>query len=68
MFKNKKYNLWFSLFLIIAGSVFAFSSLITNEYLKLVVVFATWVYGFYGIMKSLSNPSEEDVACDNENK
>ena len=50
--------------LTIAGCVFACSSIIPNDYIKLVVVMGTLCVGLYGIMKGLSSTgtsSEEEV-------
>ncbi len=54
--KKSKGSLYLYLLLIVAGCVLAFSSIITNDYLKLVVVMITLLGGLFGIMKSLSNP------------
>ena len=40
--------------LIVAGCVLACSTLIPNDYLKLVVVMGSLMIGLYGIMKTLS--------------
>ncbi len=67
MAKNKsgKVRIYLYVLLTIAGCVFACSSIIPNDYVKLVVVMGTMCVGLYGIMKGLSNTeilSEENVA------
>lgn len=54
--------------LTIAGCVLACSSIISNDYLKLVVVMATLCVGLYGIMKGLSQTgsSEEETPSVNQ--
>lgn len=59
--KSNKFNLWVSIVLILVGCVLACSSIISNDYLKLVVVLASLAYGLYGIMKALSTSEEADV-------
>ncbi|MCD7930064.1 MAG: hypothetical protein LUH15_01085 [Tannerellaceae bacterium] len=61
MASNKTKNLSTYLFIVltVAGIVLACSSIITNDYMKLVIVMVTLAIGLFGIMKSLSNPSEE---------
>lgn len=70
MSKNKtnKFTIYFYVLLTIAGCVIACSSLIPNDYVKLVVVMGALCFGLYGIMKGLSHPaenSEETAAADN---
>ncbi|MDL2264842.1 hypothetical protein LJC57_04250 [Parabacteroides sp. OttesenSCG-928-G07] len=59
MSKNNsgKYAIYLYVLLTIAGCVLACSSVITNDYLKLVVVMTTLIVGLFGIMKGLSGPS-----------
>ena len=57
--KSNKAQMWFSIVLILIGCVLACSSIIPNDYLKLVVVLVALVYGLYGIMKTLSSSEEE---------
>ncbi|MCD8179281.1 MAG: hypothetical protein LUE98_18500 [Tannerellaceae bacterium] len=61
MASNKTKNLSTYLFIVltVAGIVLACSSIITNDYMKLVIVMVTLAISLFGIMKSLSNPSEE---------
>ena len=59
--KSNKAATYIYVLLTIAGCVLACSSIIPNDYVKLVVVMATLCFGLYGIMKSLSTPSEEDA-------
>ena len=56
--KNKKMTIWFSIFVTIVGCVLACSSIIPNDYIKLLIVLLTLGGGIYGIMKSLSNEVE----------
>lgn len=46
---------YFYILLIIAGCVLACSTLIPNDYLKLLVAMGSLFIGLYGIMKSLSH-------------
>lgn len=62
--KSGRTRIYLYVLLTIAGCVFACSSIIPNDYIKLIVVMATLCVGLYGIMKSLSNPEttpEEEV-------
>lgn len=59
--KSNKFNLWVSIVLILIGCVLACSSIISNNYVKLIVVLAVLAYGLYGIMKGLSSSEETDV-------
>lgn len=62
MAKNNsgKTRVYLYILLIIAGCVFAFSSVVTNDYVKLVIVIATLCLGLYGVMKGLSNTKKEE--------
>lgn len=58
---SKKYVTYLYILLTIAGCILACSTLIPNDYLKLVVVMGSLMVGLYGIMKGLShNESEEE--------
>ena len=62
--KSGKIRIYLYVLLTIAGCVFAYSSIIPNDYIKLVVVMGTLCVGLYGIMKGLSSTgtsSEEEV-------
>ncbi len=61
--KKSKKSVYLFLLLIVIGVVFAFSSIITNDYLKLVIVMVTLCVGLFGVMKGLSNPgnSTEEI-------
>ena len=62
--KSGKIRIYHYVLLTIAGCVFACSSIIPNDYIKLVVVMGTLCVGLYGIMKGLSSTgtsSEEEV-------
>jgi hypothetical protein len=52
--------------IIALGCVFAFSSLIVNEYLKLFIVLLTLSVGLYGVMKGLSSNSKSDTEVEEE--
>ena len=56
--KSHKYGIYLYVLLTIVGCVLACSNIITNDYLKLVVVVGTLGFGLYGIMKGLSHPTE----------
>lgn len=69
MSKNKsgKVRIYLYVILTIVGCVLACSSIIPNDYLKLVIVMGTLCVGLYGIMKGLSHPgssTEEAPAID----
>jgi len=59
--KKSKKNIYFFVILTIIGCVLACSSIITNDYLKLVVVMASLCIGLFGIMKSLSKPASTET-------
>lgn len=53
--QNKnKYFVYVYVLLTIAGCVLACSSLIPNDYVKLVIVMGTLFVGIYGLMKAMS--------------
>lgn len=71
MSKNKsaKTRIYIYVLLTIAGCVLACSTIIPNDYLKLIIVMGTLCIGLYGIMKGLSHPAsktEETPAIDEE--
>jgi len=55
-----KVRIYLYVLLTIAGCVLACSSIITNDYLKLVIVMLTICVGLFGIMKGLSNSVSSD--------
>ena len=61
---SSKFKTYFFIILTILGCILACSSLIPNDYLKLVVVMGSLLVGIYGISKSLgravTNDSEEE--------
>ena len=61
---SSKFKIYFFILLTILGCVLACTSLIPNDYLKLVVVMGSLLVGIYGISKSLgravTNDSEEE--------
>lgn len=59
--KKNKLSLYLYIIITLVGCVLACSSIIPNDYLKLVVVMVALGVGLFGIMKSLSTPSEETV-------
>lgn len=59
---SKKYITYFYVILTIIGCVLACSTLISNDYIKLVVVMCSFMVGLYGIMKSLSSSETSDEA------
>ena len=56
--KSHKYGIYLYVLLTIVGCVLACSNIISNDYLKLVVVMGALCFGLYGIMKGRSTPSE----------
>ena len=63
--KKNKFSIYIYIIITIIGCVLACSSIIPNDYLKLVVVMVAMGAGLYGIMKSLSTPSSaEETAID----
>lgn len=69
MSKNKsaKTRIYIYVLLTIAGCVLACSTIIPNDYLKLIIVMGTLCIGLYGIMRGLSHPAssaEEKPAID----
>lgn len=64
--KNKS-RIYISIAVTIIGCVLACSSIIPNDYLKLVIVMFALGGGLYGIMRGLSTPStEEETLTDKE--
>lgn len=64
--KKNKFSIYIYIIITIVGCVLACSSIIPNDYLKLLIVMGTLGVGLYGIMKALSTPSTaEDTAIDN---
>ena len=64
--KKSKSRMYLYIAITVVGCVLACSSIIPNDYLKLVVVMFSMGFGLYGIMRSLSTPSttEETTAVD----
>ncbi|MGM9758787.1 MAG: hypothetical protein ACI30I_01560 [Parabacteroides sp.] len=59
--QNKnKYFVYVYVLLTIAGCVLACSSLIPNDYVKLVIVMGTLFVGIYGLMKAMSPSITEE--------
>ena len=64
--KSNKFSLYLSIILILVSCVLACSTIIPNDYVKLVLVLVCLGYGIYGIMKVLSSaPEEETKAAEN---
>lgn len=59
--KSKKGIIILSVVCIIVGAVLACSSFITNDYVKLAIVFVAVLGGMYGFMKALSGNNEEEI-------
>ncbi|KKB45706.1 MULTISPECIES: hypothetical protein [Parabacteroides] len=63
--KSNKTRIYLSVIITIVGCVLACSSIIPNDYLKLLIVMGALGYGLYGIMKGLSGSgSAEGAAID----
>lgn len=58
---SNKTRLIVSIIITIAGCVLACSSIIPNDYAKLLVVMLALGYGLFGIMKGLSHHNAEDT-------
>lgn len=58
--KSNKIRIYFSILLTIVGCILACSSIIPNDYLKLVVVMGSLGVGLYGIMRALSTPANQE--------
>ena len=55
--KKNKFSIFIYVFITIIVCVLACSSIVPNDYLKLVVVMGALGVGLYGIMKGLNTPS-----------
>lgn len=65
MATNKtKTTAYLSILLIVVGCVIGFGSIVTNEYLKLILVLLTLGGGIFGMMKSLSTPRAQSGETD----
>lgn len=64
--KKNKFSLYIYVVITIIGCVLACSSIIPNDYLKLVAVMGTLSVGLYGIMKGLSTPSNTEETVMNQ--
>lgn len=66
--KSNKTRAYLAVIVTIIGCVLACTSIIPNDYLKLLVVMLALGYGLFGIMKALSNTStaEEPVIGEKE--
>lgn len=63
--KSNKTRIYLSVIVTIIGCVLACSSIIPNDYLKLLVAMSALGYGLYGIMRGLSTlGSTEETAID----
>lgn len=63
--KKNKFSIYIYIIITIIGCILACSSIIPNDYLKLVIVMGSLGVGLYGIMKALSTPSTtEETAID----
>ncbi len=57
--KKNNFSIYIYIAITIVGCVLAFSSIISNDYLKLVLVMLFLGAGLFGLMKSLSTPSSD---------
>lgn len=64
--KKNKLGIYIYIFITIVGCILACSSIITNDYVKLIVVMGALCIGLYGIMKGLSTPSSEEATANEE--
>lgn len=55
--KKNKFSIYIYIVITIIGCILACSSIIPNDYLKLVIVMGALGVGLFGIMKGLSTPS-----------
>lgn len=60
--KSNKARIYIAVVITIIGCVLACTSIIPNDYLKLVVVMGALGYGLYGIMKGLSHSATPEEA------
>ena len=60
--KSNKSRIYLSVIITIVGCVLACSSIIPNDYLKLLIVMGALGYGLYGIMKGLSSSDSTEEA------
>lgn len=62
---SNKTRIYLSVIITIIGCVLACSTIIPNDYLKLLIVMVSLGYGLYGIMRGLSNSgSTEETAVE----
>ena len=66
--KSNKSRIYLSVIITIIGCVLACSSIIPNDYLKLLVVMFALGYGLFGIMMGLSNSGSTEEAAIEEKK
>lgn len=66
--KSNKTRLYISIIITILGCVLACTSIIPNEYAKLIVVMIALGYGLFGIMKGMSHHNSEEAEADVEEK
>lgn len=62
--KKSKSRIYLYVVITIIGCILACSSIIPNDYLKLVIVMGSLGFGLYGIMRCLSTPNTEETAID----
>lgn len=60
--KSNKTRIYLSVIVTIIGCVLACTSIIPNDYLKLLIVMCALGYGLFGIMKGLSNSGATEEA------
>ena len=59
--KKNKFSIYIYVVITIIGCVLACSSIVPNDYLKLVVVMGALGVGLYGIMKGLRNSQPRKI-------
>ncbi len=66
MAKNKsdKFRIYLFVLITIVGCVLACSSIITNDYLKLVIVMTALCVGLFGVMKALGKNHDDADAVE----
>ncbi len=65
---SKKSQIWLSAIIAIIGCVVACSSIIPNEYLKLVIAMGAIGYGLFGFMKALGSSGSTEETNTTEDK
>ena len=66
--KKNKTSMYLYIIITIAGFVLACSSIIPNDYVKLIIVMGALGVGLFGIMKGLSTPPSTEETPNEESK